>query len=247
MSNKDKDENDLADIENRVISHDGIIKDQSENAPQQPPKKKWWRCSCCEDQTEKTHAKPFVLEDVNASQKVLVLDLDETLVHCSFSPPEYYDVMISITHDAVQYDLYIQKRPFLDEFLKQIMPLFYVVIFTASLRSYANPVIDMILPELPPPQRLFRESCTYTNGMYIKDLDMFNMPLTKIIIVDNMPSAFGRHPENGILSATWKGARDDSELMDRILPILLRCVNASDVRNVIAESQPKSSLTSQQV
>ena len=233
-----KDDKDLADIESRVISHDGIIKDQQESPP--PKKKRCLCCPCCQDKTEKTQAKPFVLEDINASQKVLVLDLDETLVHCSFYPTDYYDMTVPITIDAVQYDVYIQKRPFLDEFLKQIMPLFYVVIFTASLGPYANPIIDKILPNLPAPQRLFRESCTYSNGMYVKDLEMFNSPLNKIIIVDNNPCSFNRHQANGILSATWEGEKDDTELMDRILPILLRCANASDVRTVIAESQPKT-------
>ena len=239
MSQKDKTETRLSDIESRVISHDGIIPNEEEKQP----KKGFCLCSCCEDEKEKTHAKPFVLEDINASQKVLVLDLDETLVHCSFIPPDYYDMTVPITIDAVQYDVYIQKRPFLDEFLAEIMPLFYVVIFTASLGPYANPIIDKILPQLPPPQRLFRESCTYSNGMYVKDLEMFNSPLNKIIIVDNNPCSFNRHPANGILSITWEGDKDDTELMDRILPILKKCATANDVRTVIAESQPKGGVS----
>ena len=239
MSEKEQTDADLTDIESRVISHDGIIRDAN-GQPTQQKKSFWSCCPCCQDQTERAPSRPFVLEDINATQKVLVLDLDETLVHCSFFPTDYYDLTFPITIDAVQYNVYIQKRPFLDEFLAQIMPIFYVVIFTASLGPYANPIIDKILPELPPPQRLFRESCTYSNGMYVKDLEMFNTPLNKIIIVDNNPDSFTRHPANGILSATWKGEKDDTELMDRILPILLRCANANDVRTVIAESQPKA-------
>ena len=231
MLEENRKNTELTDVESRVISHDGVVQPDEEETSH------WCFCSCCENKAVKLNAKPFILEDVNAAQKILVLDLDETLVHCSFYPPEYYDLTVPITIDAVQYDVYIQKRPFLDEFFSEIMPLFYVVIFTASLGPYANPIIDKIMPQLPAPQRLFRESCTYSNGMYVKDLEMFNSPLNKIIIVDNNPCSFTRHPANGILSATWEGEKDDTELMDRILPILKRCVDAEDVRTVLAECQ----------
>lgn len=228
-------EESIHDVENRVISHDGLVREDDE------PEGGCYCCCCC-----KLHAAPaaartpaVVIEEIITAQKVLVLDLDETLVHCSFYPPEYHDLTLPITIDGVQYDVYIQKRPFLDEFLAQIMPLFYVVIFTASLGPYANPIIDKILPNLPATQRLFRESCTFSNGMYVKDLDMFNAPIKKIIIVDNNPCSFNRHPANGILSITWEGDQKDTELMDRILPILKKCVDADDVRKIIAEYQPK--------
>ncbi|EAX86029.1 NLI interacting factor-like phosphatase family protein [Trichomonas vaginalis G3] len=230
---ENSDEN-IQDIESRVISHDGLVKDDDDAGS--------GCCGCC----CKFHAAPatarvpsVVIEETITAQKVLVLDLDETLVHCSFYPPEYHDLTLPIIIDGVQYDVYVQKRPFLDEFLAQIMPLFYVVVFTASLGPYANPIIDKILPNLPATQRLFRESCSFSNGMYVKDLDMFNAPIKKIIIVDNNPCSFNRHPANGIFSITWEGDQKDTELMDRILPILKKCVDADDVRKVIAEYQPK--------
>jgi Dullard-like phosphatase family protein len=221
----------LTDIESRVISHDGVVRsDEKDDSA--------WRCfSCCGNKSENLNVMPFVLNDADSSQKILVLDLDETLVHCSFYPPDHYDMTVPITFDSVQYDVFIQKRPFLDEFFSEILPLFYVVVFTASLMPYANPILDKIIPQLPNERRLFRESCTYLNGMYVKDLELFNSPLSKIIIVDNNPCSFVKHPANGLLSATWMGEKDDTELIDRILPILKRCVDADDVRSILAEYQ----------
>lgn len=44
--------------------------------------------------------------------------------------------------DGVVHNVYVLKRPYVDEFLRRLGPLFEIVIFTASLAKYADPVID---------------------------------------------------------------------------------------------------------
>eukprot|EP01126_Amoeba_proteus_P013992 TRINITY_DN1603_c0_g1_i2.p1 TRINITY_DN1603_c0_g1~~TRINITY_DN1603_c0_g1_i2.p1 ORF type:complete len:174 (+),score=23.26 TRINITY_DN1603_c0_g1_i2:166-687(+) len=66
-------------------------------------------------------------------KKCLVLDLDETLVHSSFKPVERYDFIIPVEIEGTVYQVYVAKRPGVDEFLKKVAEMFEVVIFTASL------------------------------------------------------------------------------------------------------------------
>ena len=219
------------DIESQVITH----------APSQPYDKPKRRCSCCKRCTER-HIReadptrtPISLEELTPKFKILVLDLDETLVHCSFHPPEYYDDCVVINIDGMEYEVYVQKRPNLEEFLADVLDKFYVVIFTASLSQYANPIIDLICPTLPPQQRLFRESCTFVDGLYIKDLTIFQTPLDQIIIVDNNPCSFLFHPANAILSDTWEGDPEDNQLITFILPVLHECIPANDIKQVLSK------------
>ena len=217
-------------IEDQVITH----------APSQPVNIPKRRCTCCKSCSQHQYrepesTRPIELEELNQNLKILVLDLDETLVHCSFHPPEYYHECVTINIDGVEYEVYVQERPFLADFLADVMKNFYVVIFTASLSQYANPIIDLICPTLPPQQRLFRESCTFVDGVYVKDLTIFHTPLEQVIIVDNNPFSFLLHPANAILSDTWEGDTNDTQLNSLILPILHQCIPANDIKEVLSK------------
>eukprot|EP00456_Euglypha_rotunda_P038572 TRINITY_DN2964_c0_g1_i2.p1 TRINITY_DN2964_c0_g1~~TRINITY_DN2964_c0_g1_i2.p1 ORF type:complete len:240 (-),score=32.03 TRINITY_DN2964_c0_g1_i2:16-735(-) len=113
-------------------------------------------------------------------QKTLVLDLDETLVHSSFRPVPSPDFVISIDLDGVTHRVYVQKRPGVDEFLEQVATKFEVIVFTASLGAYANPVMDILDPKGYIKVRLFRESCVQHYGNYVKDLSLLGRRLEEI-------------------------------------------------------------------
>jgi hypothetical protein len=46
--------------------------------------------------------------------------------------------------------------------------------------------------------RLYRDSCVFTDGLYIKDLRVLNRDIRKIVIIDNAVISFGFQLENGI-------------------------------------------------
>jgi RNA polymerase II subunit A small phosphatase-like protein len=52
-----------------------------------------------------------------------------------------------------------------------------VVIFTASLSKYADPVIDLLDKHRVCKHRLFREACTSHKGNYVKDLLRLGRPI----------------------------------------------------------------------
>ena len=79
-------------------------------------------------------------------KKCLVLDLDETLVHSSFRAMPNADYVIPVRIDDVVHQVYVCKRPGVDEFLKRMAAAYEVVLYTASLNKYADPLIDMLDP-----------------------------------------------------------------------------------------------------
>lgn len=46
--------------------------------------------------------------------------------------------------------------------------------------------------------RLFRESCVFHQGCYVKDLSRLGRDLRKTLILDNSPASYIFHPENAV-------------------------------------------------
>jgi hypothetical protein len=95
----------------------------------------------------------------DAGKKTLVLDLDETLVHSSFRPFPHADFTIPVEIDGRLVNIYVLKRPGVDQFLATAGRWFEVVVFTASLAKYANPLLDLMDTTGAVRWRLFREAC----------------------------------------------------------------------------------------
>ena len=64
---------------------------------------------------------------------MLVLDLDETLVHSSFKKVKNYDIQQPIDLDGYLHTVYVNIRPFAEEFILAMSKCFEVIMFTASI------------------------------------------------------------------------------------------------------------------
>jgi len=180
----------------------------------------------------------------DANKKCLVVDLDETLVHSSFKPVKGADFVIPVEIDNIVHQVYVLKRPYADEFLERIGPLFECVLFTASLAKYADPVADLLDKRKVFRARLFRESCVYYDGNYIKDLDRLGRDVHQVIIVDNSPASYAFHPRNAVPVRTWFDDPNDSELLD-LIPILERLAKTDSIYPLLKElSDEMNSATS---
>ncbi|MEE6471780.1 hypothetical protein FKM82_009371 [Ascaphus truei] len=63
----------------------------------------------------------------------MVIDLDETLVHSSFKPISNADFIVPVEIEGTTHQVYVLKRPYVDEFLRRMGELYECVLFTASL------------------------------------------------------------------------------------------------------------------
>lgn len=167
-----------------------------------------------------------------AHRKCLVLDLDETLVHSSFKMVPNADFVVPVEIDGVTHNVYVIKRPGVDEFLRRMGQLYEVVIFTASLNKYADPVIDILDIHQVVDHRLFRESCYNHHGNYVKDLSQLGRPLHDTIILDNSPASYIFHPSNAVPVSSWFNDPHDTELTD-LSPFLQDLVDVDDIRLVL--------------
>ena len=127
--------------------------------------------------TTQSEQKPLLpdLHPADINKKCLVIDLDETLVHSSFKPISNADFIVPVEIDGTIHQVYVLKRPFVDEFLKKMGELYECVLFTASLAKYADPVTDLLDKWDVFRARLFRESCVFHRGNYVKDLGRLAM------------------------------------------------------------------------
>ncbi|XP_037747106.1 CTD small phosphatase-like protein isoform X3 [Chelonia mydas] len=132
------------------------------------------------------------------------------------SPISNADFIVPVEIDGTIHQVYVLKRPHVDEFLQRMGELFECVLFTASLAKYADPVADLLDRWGVFRARLFRESCVFHRGNYVKDLSRLGRELSKVIIVDNSPASYIFHPENAVPVQSWFDDMTDTELLDLI-------------------------------
>ncbi|XP_028328131.1 CTD small phosphatase-like protein isoform X2 [Gouania willdenowi] len=165
-------------------------------------------------------------------KKCVVIDLDETLVHSSFKPISNADFIVPVEIDGTVHQVYVLKRPHVDEFLQKMGELFECVLFTASLAKYADPVADLLDQWSVFRARLFRESCVFHRGNYVKDLSRLGRELNNVIIVDNSPASYIFHPENAVPVQSWFDDMNDTELLD-LLPFFEGLSKEDEVYGVL--------------
>uniref|UniRef100_A0A1I8I6R9 FCP1 homology domain-containing protein n=2 Tax=Macrostomum lignano TaxID=282301 RepID=A0A1I8I6R9_9PLAT len=181
-------------------------------------------------------------------RKILVLDLDETLIHSQHDglvqlgtqsrPPFDFSVQVRIERHNVRF--FVRKRPHVDFFLDVVSQWFDLVIFTASLQIYGEAVSQ----RLDNGRKMFsrgyyRQDCQVDNGGFTKSLSSISPDLSSVFILDNSPGAYRLFPDNAIPISSWFSDSSDTALL-ALLPVLdsLRFVN--DVRSVLGRNLHRS-------
>lgn len=105
------------------------------------------------------------------------------------------DYVVPVEIEYHWHNVYVIKRPGVDNFLKKMGEIYEVVVFTASLSKvcldgciahlgvnssclylqYADPVLDKLDIHRVVSHRLFRESCYNHRGNYVKVTHLFSL------------------------------------------------------------------------
>ncbi|KAM3546423.1 hypothetical protein ARSEF1564_000698 [Beauveria bassiana] len=190
------------------------------------------------------------LDPSRKQQKTLILDLDETLIHSMSKGGRLNSGhMVEVRLNTASLGLgpggnagmaqhpilyWVNKRPYCDEFLRRVCKWYNLVVFTASVQEYADPVIDWLESERKFfSARYYRQHCTYRQGAYIKDLSSVEPDLSKVMILDNSPLSYLFHEDNAIPIQGWINDPTDNDLM-HLVPMLEGLQYVHDVRALLA-------------
>ncbi|KAA0201702.1 hypothetical protein HAZT_HAZT005073 [Hyalella azteca] len=187
-------------------------------------------------------------------RKVLVLDLDETLIHSHHdgvlrqmvkpgTPPDF---VLKVTIERHPVRFFVHKRPHVDYFLQilkiediidlMVSQWYELVVFTASMEIYGAAVADKLDAGRGLLQRrYYRQHCTLDYGSYTKDLSAICPDLSSVFILDNSPGAYRAYRDNAIPIKSWFSDPLDTSLLN-LLPVLDALRFTADVRSVLSRN-----------
>ena len=169
----------------------------------------------------------------------VIFDLDETLIHLPKSTEEGNgEVFIKFNlNDGSLIHTGINIRPGVSNCLKKVSKYAEIIIFTASLKSYADAVVNNIDPYRKYISLVLdREYCVFqeSKGIYIKDLRILNRDLKKTVIIDNSIISFAFQLDNGIPAIPFISDQNDYYL-GRVVKYLDKLRSCTDVRSLNKE------------
>ena len=210
---------------------------------------------------------PDYTNKIKPDKKILLIDLDETLIHSDFNLEylndkkvkydtiikfkdtesdfeenyeDYYDMRRKklkheLFNEEKEYKVGVFIRKGAKEFLTEVSKYFVVGIFTASVKAYADAVIDYLDPNKNLIKfRLYRNNCINLNDkIFVKDLRIIKgIDIKDIILLDNSIYSFSAQINNGILVNSFFNDKNDIELYNVLGYLLNFLVKAEDVRVV---------------
>jgi TFIIF-interacting CTD phosphatase-like protein len=186
---------------------------------------------------------------VNSENKLLILDLDETLIHASTTRLDcsHSDSFAELPNFLV-YGYYIYKRPNLDRFIATCLEWFDVAVWTSSGSEYAAEIVSAIFPN---PQALkfmwTRDRCSILSNYNYDFIDghypqyYTRKPLWKvkrrgyslesIIAIDDTPKKWEQSYGNLIAVKPFQGDRFDREL-EHLLIYLDTLRSVKNIRSI---------------
>lgn len=175
---------------------------------------------------------------VTPPSKLLVLDLDETLVYATTTP--------LVDRPAANFRAglyYVYERPHVRPFLQACFGLFTVAVYTSASPVYAVEIVAQLFGENAS-RLLFvwaSERCSRVYDAEAQDFywrknmgkvrKRFGWPLSSVIVVDDTPQKWAQSYGNLVHVAPWEGDPNDTEL-PRLLIYLTALRDKENVRAI---------------
>ena len=177
------------------------------------------------------------LKKNDLEKKLLILELDETLIHTSFVqvPNCDYDYKSNINFLERPVTVFVYKRPYLNEFLYQMSKYYNIIIYSSNVPEYSNPLIDKLDEEKVIYKRIYKDKKIELNGKLISDLTKLIYEYGKniIIISNNSLHSFINDSNNNTLPInSWNFKKSDDELI-KLKSFLEFLSSVNDVRDYI--------------
>lgn len=177
------------------------------------------------------------------SKKLLILDLDETLVHTEQFPKDFlsegsYDFKHTSSEEGYEY--FTVKRPNVDTFLKYAFENWKVAVWTAAGDKYALNIIKNLGIDVSQLEFFYtRDNCTikldYDTCQYygVKNLSKIRKKydLDKVLIVDDVHLTAVNNYGNLVPIKPFTTNRKDTELLN-LIDYLEKIKDAKKFRNI---------------
>lgn len=148
-------------------------------------------------------------------EKLLILDLDETLIYASEFPLER-------PADFRAGRFYVYERLHLNAFLKACLSWFEVALWTSASPAYARCIANNLFPGPDVPSFVWAndrctriydtESCEYYWCKNLKKIQLKGYRKEAVIVVDDTPQKWERSYGNLVRVSPYKGELEDEEL-----------------------------------
>lgn len=159
------------------------------------------------------------------TRKLLIFDLDETLMHASA-------VQLAQAADFICGQYFVYQRPYLQALLTATQSLYDFGVWSSSSRAYVDAVVAQVFGsefELKfawAVERCVQRVDVRSNGyVYLKDLRNVRgqgYAVEDITILDDSPEKIARQPRNHFRVKPYLGQLDDRELLLIAVQLLYR-------------------------
>ena len=166
-------------------------------------------------------------------KKLLVLDLDETLIHSS-------EKRLADGESFLIHNFFVYKRPYLDWFMSEMLNTFEVAIWSAAGHDYVHSVICHLFQRDSLKFVWTSQNCTLSKNVNTGEYDIIKnlrklknrgYPLESIVVIDDSSAKHRRNYGNLVTVKEFLGDQNDNDLQ-LLAAYLKQLAKVPNIRNV---------------